>query len=128
MKNKFRRILQFILNPRLILCLVIAWLITNGWSYILLALGTYFKIHWMTAVAGAYLAFLWLPVSPEKLVTFGIAITLLRFLFPNDQKTLLVLKNLYLKAKGIIKNKKSKKNEFGNSCNEDDLNDKIDNE
>lgn len=71
----------------------------------MLGIGTYFGIGWMTAVAGAYLAFLWLPISPEKLVTFAIAIALLRWLFPGDQKTLAVLKRLYEKAKGAIKSR-----------------------
>ena len=108
MKTKLKKILQFIVNPRLLLCIVIAWLITNGWSYILFGIGTYFNIHWMTTVAGAYLAFLWLPVSPEKIATFAIAIGLLRLLFPNDQKTLAVLKDLYAKAKSAFKNKEKK--------------------
>lgn len=109
MKNKLKKIAQFIANPRLLICIAIAWLITNGWSYILLGIGTYFEIGWMTAVAGAYLAFLWLPISPEKLVTFAIAIALLRLLFPGDQKTLSVLKNFYDKAKAVIKSKKHKR-------------------
>lgn len=67
MKSKLKKIIQFITNPRLLLCIAIAWLITNGWSYIMLGIGTYLGIGWMTAVAGAYLAFLWLPISPEKL-------------------------------------------------------------
>lgn len=106
MKNKIKIIVQFILNPRLLLCIAIAWLITNGWSYILFVIGTYFKIEWMSAVAGAYLAFLWLPISPEKVITFAIAIVLLRWLFPNDQKTLAVLKKLHEKAKMAVKRKK----------------------
>ena len=60
----------------------------------------------MTAVAGAYLAFLWLPISPEKIVTVALAMGLLRLLFPNDQKTLAVLKKLYGKIKGKMKKKK----------------------
>ena len=67
-------------------------------------IGTYWNIGWMTTVAGAYIAFLWLPVSPEKIVTFAIALVLLRLLFPNDQKTLAVLENLYAKAKSAFKN------------------------
>ena len=98
MKEKVKKIIQFILNPRLLLCFVLAWMITNGWSYLMFGLGTYFKIHWMTALSGAYLAFLWLPVSPEKIVTFAISIALLRWLFPKDEKTLAVLKELYGKA------------------------------
>lgn len=106
-KDKVKKIVQFIANPRLLLCFGIAWIFTNGWSYILLAIGTYFEISWMVAVASGYLAFLWLPVSPEKIVTIAIAIVLLRFLFPNDQKTLGILKGLYAK----LKNNKNDKSE-----------------
>ena len=98
--DKAKKVIQFIANPRFLLCIGIAWIFTNGWSYILLAIGTFFEIGWMTAVASGYLAFLWLPVSPEKLVTVAIAMVLLRFLFPNDQKALGILKELYKKYKG----------------------------
>ena len=111
MKDKLKKIIRFITNPRLLLCAAIAWLITNGWSYILFGVGSYFGIHWMTAVAGAYIAFLWLPISPEKIVTFAIAIALLRLLFPNDQKTLAVLKGFYEKAKAAIKGKRQRRAE-----------------
>ena len=107
MKEKIKKIVQFFANPRLLLCVGIAWLITNGWSYILMGIGTYWQISWMTVIAGAYLAFLWLPISPEKIVTFAIALALLRWLFPNDQKTLAVLKNLYDKAKNAVSKKKA---------------------
>jgi len=96
-KNKAKKAAQFLLNPRFLLCFGIAWLITNGWSYILLGIGTYFEIGWMIAVATAYLAFLWLPVSPEKIATVLIAMALLRFLFPHDRKTLGVLRELHAK-------------------------------
>ncbi|WP_418632330.1 hypothetical protein [Ruthenibacterium lactatiformans] len=108
MKSKLKKTLQFIANPRLLLCIGLAWLITNGWSYILFGIGTYLGIAWMTAIASAYLAFLWLPISPEKLATFAIAVALLRLLFPNDQKTLAVLKGFYHKAKDTIKSKREK--------------------
>lgn len=106
LKVKIKKIIQFIANPKLLLCVGIAWIITNGWSYILLGIGTIMKIEWMIAVASGYLAFLWLPISPEKIVTIALAMLLLRFLFPNDTKTLGVLKDLYAKLK-IKKNKKS---------------------
>lgn len=111
MKDKLKKVIRFITNPRLLLCVAIAWLITNGWSYVLFGVGSYFGIHWMTAVAGAYIAFLWLPISPEKIVTFAIAIALLRLLFPNDQKTLAVLKGFYEKAKAAIKGKRQRRAE-----------------
>ena len=109
LKENLKKALQFIANPRLIICFMIGWLITNGWSYILFGIGTYLEIPWMIAVSGAYLAFLWLPISPEKLVTFAIAIALLRWLFPNDQKTLAVLKGWYAKAKSAIRTRRERK-------------------
>ena len=109
MKEKLKKVLQFLLNPRLLICLLVAWIITNGWSYIMFAFGTYFNIGWMIAVSGAYLAFLWLPISPEKIATVAIAIALLRFLFPRDEKTLAVLRDMYHKAKSALKRRKDKK-------------------
>lgn len=114
MKKKLKKILQFIANPRLLLCVALAWFITNGWSYLLFGIGTYFEIGWMVGIASAYLAFLWLPISPEKVVTFAIAIALLRWLFPNDEKTLAVLKQFHEKAKRVIQNKKNKKDKKKN--------------
>ena len=102
LKQNLKKALQFIANPRLIICFMIGWLITNGWSYILFGIGTYLEIPWMIAVSGAYLAFLWLPISPEKLVTFAIAIALLRWLFPGDQKTLAVLHRWYEKTRAAV--------------------------
>lgn len=110
MKEKIKKVVQFIANPRLLLCVGIAWLITNGWSYIMLGIGTWLGIGWMIGVASAYLAFLWLPISPEKIVTVAIAMVLLRFLFPNDTKTLGILKQSYAKLKAAIRQKKEKKN------------------
>ncbi len=110
MKEILKKWLRFLANPRLLLCLSIAWLITNGWSYLLLGLGSYFGVDWMVTVASAYLAFLWLPISPEKLVTVAIAIFLLRRLFPNDTKTLGVLKELrekHRKKRAAKKDRKS---------------------
>ena len=113
MKEKVLKVIQFLLNPRLLLCVALAWMITNGWSYILMAVGTYFEIPWMMGVAGAYLAFLWLPVSPEKIATFAIAIALLRWLFPEDQKTLAVLKRWRDRAKEAIRRRREKKHPPG---------------
>ena len=103
-----KKLLRFAANPRLLLCIAVAWMITNGWSYILFALGTALNITWMTALAGGYLAFLWLPVSPEKLATLTIALVLLRWWFPNDTRTLAVLKQWYENVKAAIRKKRGK--------------------
>ena len=105
MKSKLKRIWSFLANPRLLLCFGIAWIITNGWAYIMLALGIWLHVTWMEAVAGAYLAFLWLPFTAEKIVTVAITIFLLRILFPKDEKTLGLLRDILAKLKQKLKKK-----------------------
>jgi len=109
LKHNLKKTIQFIANPRLILCFLIAWMITNGWSYALFGLGTYLGVEWMIAVGGAYMALLWLPFTPEKIITCTIAIALLRWLFPNDTKTLAVLRGWYEKAKNAFRARKERK-------------------
>ena len=113
LKYWIKTVIEFCLNPRLLLCFGIAWIITNGWCYIFVALGTILKINWMLAVGGAYAAALWVPFTPEKIITVIIAIALLRLLFPNDQKTLkklIAIKNAAKQEWQEIKQKfKSKK-------------------
>lgn len=113
--------LQFFLNPRLLICFLLGWLITNGWSYILFGLGTYFGIGWMIVVSSAYMSFLWFPFTPEKIITIILAIFFLRFFFPNDTKTLKVLKDELsnLKKKRKTKKKKSDKNKNVNLITEE---------
>ena len=101
-KNFLKKAMMFLLNPRFLLCFGLGWIITNGWSYILLILGTWLRIGWMIAVSGAYLTFLWLPISPEKIITVAIAMWLMKVLFPNDTKTLGVLREMYAKLKETV--------------------------
>lgn len=107
-KQLLKKAIYFLLNPRLLLCFGIAWMITNGWSYVMLAVGTWLGIPWMIAVASAYLTILWLP-SPEKILTCAIAILLLRLIFPKDKYTLGVLQDMRRAAMDSFKNRKSKK-------------------
>lgn len=93
LREAIRSWARFLLNPRLLLCLLIAWMITNGWSYIFFALGMLMKINWMRIVGGAYMSFLWLPFTPEKVVTVLLAIALMRLLYPRDRRTLGVLRS-----------------------------------
>ena len=109
MKQKIKKILKFIANPRLLLCWGIAWMLTNGWSYVMAAVGTWLDITWMQVVAASYLAVLWIPFSPEKVLTTAIAIVLLRFLFPNDQKTLAVLVHMRDSIKEKMRQRKTQK-------------------
>lgn len=129
MKQRVRGIIktavQFLLNPRLLLCFGIGWMITNGWSYVLMGLGTWLGNEWMMGIAGAYLTFLWLPVSPEKLVTVAIAMLLLRWLFPNDQKTLGILKETYAQVKQAFRLKKQQRKQKKENCPTDEGSDPL---
>ena len=89
----------YILNPHFMICFGISWLITNGWAYIGAAAGHFLKAEWLTGVSSAWLAFLWLPFTPEKLITMMISVVLLRLLFPHDQKTMKVLSAMREKLK-----------------------------
>ena len=110
-RNKIKKIFWFFANPRLLFCLGLAWLITNGWSYLLLGLGILLDVTWMQTVASAYLALLWIPFTPEKIITCAIAIALLRWWFPQDEKTLAVLRRWYEKAKGAVRRRREEHRE-----------------
>ena len=109
MKEKIKKAWHFIANPHLLICLLMGWFITNGWSYVFFFVGNYFEIKWMASVGGAWLTYLWLPVSPEKIFTVAIAIILLKWIFPNDKKTLAVLNKLQIRLKELWANKKHRK-------------------
>ena len=110
-KETAKTVLLFIANPRLLFCFALAWVLTNGWAYIVLGLGTYHEIEWMMAVAGAYLAFIWLPFTPEKILTLALSIGLLHLIFPHDEKTLGTLKELFAKQKEKKREKREEKQE-----------------
>lgn len=61
-------------DPRLLLSFIIAWMITNGWAYVMLGFGIFMKIKWMQVTATSYLAILWLPCTPEKLITIPLSV------------------------------------------------------
>ncbi len=92
LKSKIKKwlkiILEFCLNPRLLLCFGIGWMITNGWAYIATSLGLWLNIDWLLGIGAAYLTALWIPFTPEKIITVIIAIFLVKRFFPNDKKTL----------------------------------------
>ena len=93
-KNFIKSAVQFLLNPHLLLCFGIAWIITNGWAYIVLGLGLWLKNQWLIGISTGYLTVLWIPFTPEKIITVIIAMFLLKLIFPNDKKTLEKLHNL----------------------------------
>jgi hypothetical protein len=79
----------------------------------MLGLGIAFGITWMEAVAGAYLTFLWLPISPEHIITVLIALGLMKLLFPKDEKTLGLLRDAFKKIKAKFRRKEKKNKRKG---------------
>ncbi len=93
----------YVLNPHFVICFGISWLITNGWAYLGAAAGSFFESEWLMGISSAYLALLWLPFTPEKLVTLMLSVLLLKFLFPRDKKTLRLITAL----RNSLKNRRS---------------------
>ena len=55
-KYWIKTVVEFILNPRLLLCFGLAWIITNGWAYIVMGLGLLIENEWLIGISGGYLA------------------------------------------------------------------------
>lgn len=89
-KEKFKKtihdIYKFVVDWRMCISFVIAWFITNGWAYLFIVFGTTFKIKWMLAIGTSYVAILWLPCTPEKLITIPLAIFIKKILFKKHSK------------------------------------------
>lgn len=109
--RQLKKWLMVILNPRLLLCLFIAWMMTNGWSYVFTVLGTLLDIPWMVVTGGAYMSLLWVPFTPEKILTVIIALFLMRLIFPNDKKTIGVLHDELSKLKSAYIRQRDKRRE-----------------
>ena len=93
-KAKLRIIGRFLTNPHFLICFGVAWMITNGWSYLALALGMACHWQWLAGAAGAYLAVLWFPGTPEKLVTTLLALWLLKRFYPQDVQAMQLINML----------------------------------
>lgn len=69
------------LTPKMFISFGIAWVITNGWSYVFILVGWLFNMPTLLNIGLAYNAFLWLPFTYEKPITFAIAIFTHKLLF-----------------------------------------------
>ena len=94
-KRKRRRRRQWVkalTNPHLLISVAVAWFFTNGWAYCAAGFGTALHIPWMRNTGLIYLGILWAPGTPEKLLTFGLAMLIMRLLFPKDKRTVMLLR------------------------------------
>ncbi len=99
LREKLRPWVRALTNPHLLISLGIAWFITNGWAYCAIGIGGFLNIDWLLRIGTVWAGLLWLPGTPEKLLTFPIAIFILRRLFPNDTRTLAMIDRKWKAAK-----------------------------
>lgn len=99
-KEFLNKLIKLFLNWHFVICFGIAWMITNGWAYVFIILGSSLDISWMFIVGTSYVSFLWMPFTPEKLITIPLAILLLKLFFPKDEKTKKDIENLKEKNNG----------------------------
>ena len=104
-----RRVGRAVSNPSYILCFLLAWMITNGWCYLFILFGRWLHIRWMSWVGMAYASLLWLPFTPEKILTIGLSIVFLRLFFPKDERTLALLREEYRLLKDKVRAHREKK-------------------
>ena len=77
LKDRFKPFLK----PTMLLSFAIAWMLTNGWAYVLLGIGIWGNVTWAYTVGAGYLALLWMPFTPEKLITIPLALAIQKILF-----------------------------------------------
>lgn len=105
---KLKTYLKPFLNIKFFISFGIAWMITNGWCYIGAVIGQIFHLKILRNISVAYMSFLYLPFTPEKLITIPIAMFLHRSLFKNDPKTKEQLLNMQQQAKNDWESIKTK--------------------
>lgn len=63
-------------------CLTLAWIITNGWAYVFIAVGPMIGATWMTVAGSTWAAILWMPWTLEKpLVTIPLSLLFYRLFY-----------------------------------------------
>lgn len=79
--NRFKKIVIFYLENPLVfyhrfrgawkytISFFLAWMVTNGWAYAL----AFTNLGLISSIANKYIIMLWLPWTPEKLITFPLS-------------------------------------------------------
>lgn len=83
------KFIKFILDWKTLMCYIPVWFIFSGWTYVVLIYGS----TWWRTIAGTWLAMLWMPWCPEKLVTVPLTLWLKKILFKKE--------NLYMATENI---------------------------
>ena len=77
MKRLWTKIKTYIspfLNWRILIIYLPIWFLMSGWTYLFSYLGTKHHISWMLASGTFWATILWLPMTPEKLITIPLTL------------------------------------------------------
>jgi len=77
----------------------VPFMVVNGWAWIGTALLPLVGPNWFTIAASTWLAILWLPCTPEKLITIPAALWIHTRLFGKHGKTHWQLLRMYAQAR-----------------------------
>lgn len=72
--NKIKTYIAPFLNWRILIIYVPIWFIMSGWTYLFIYLGTRHHVGWMLAAGTFWATILWLPFTPEKLITIPLTL------------------------------------------------------
>ena len=72
--NKIKTYISPFLNWRILVIYLPIWFLMSGWTYLFIYLGTRHHIAWMLASGTFWATVLWLPITPEKLITIPLTL------------------------------------------------------
>lgn len=126
MKKLIKKIGVYIspfIDLKLLLIYTPIWFLMSGWTYLFIFLGMKYRINWMLIAGSTWAGILWLPFTPEKIITIPLTLFLYTKIFGNkDKKTIFKLERMHEQAKedlklikqkiNIIKNKNARKSPY----------------
>ena len=98
MLKKIKTYISPFLNWRILIIYLPIWFLMSGWTYLFIFLGTKYHINWMLASGTFWATILWLPITPEKLITIPITLVVYVKLFGHKEEDKLQL--LMAEARG----------------------------
>ena len=83
--TKIKTYISPFLNWRILIIYLPIWFLMSGWTYLFIFLGTRHHISWMLAAGTFWATMLWLPITPEKLITIPLTLYLYVKLFGHKE-------------------------------------------
>lgn len=111
--NKLWIYINPFLNFKLLLIYIPIWFLMSGWTYLFIFLGMKYQINWMLISGSTWAGILWLPCTPEKIITIPLTLFLYTKIFGNkNTKTIEKLNKMHAQAKADLQSFKIHFNKF----------------